>query len=178
MTTITLHYYSDSDRGLPRLRFYAVPDDFDIWDAPTTSITNVDVAAVPPGGEPAGRKNFSINVNFNTKKLLMYKFSSTFQFAVSEVEFFNCKQLSITIVLGFQKQCLYAGTVNTSSISNMAENSTLSAQTDSESDNTTTFTTSTTTVKRRWVNSEGKFPATVAFTHCMNIAPNLFLPRQ
>ena len=30
LTTITLHYYSDSDRGLPRLRFYAVPDDFNI----------------------------------------------------------------------------------------------------------------------------------------------------
>ena len=37
LTTITLHYYSDSDLGFPRLRFYAVPDDFDVWDAPTTS---------------------------------------------------------------------------------------------------------------------------------------------
>ena len=35
LTTITLHYYSDSVQGLPRLRFYIVPDDFDIWDAPT-----------------------------------------------------------------------------------------------------------------------------------------------
>ena len=25
LTTITLHYYSDNTRGLPRLRFYAVP---------------------------------------------------------------------------------------------------------------------------------------------------------
>ena len=80
--------------------------------------------------------------------------------------------------MGFQKQCLYAGTVNTSTISNMAENSTLSAQTDSESDDTITFTTSTTTVKRKWVNSEGKFPTKITFTHCMNIAPNLFLPRR
>ena len=30
LTTITLHFYSDSFRGLPRLRFYAVPDDFDV----------------------------------------------------------------------------------------------------------------------------------------------------
>ena len=68
LTTITLHYYSDSVRGLPRLRFYAVPDDFDVWDSPTTSHPRVDVASVPPGGEPAGHRSVSINVNFNTKK--------------------------------------------------------------------------------------------------------------
>ena len=49
LTTITLHYYSDSQQGLPRLRFYAVPDDFDIWDAPNSSYPHVDVAAVPQG---------------------------------------------------------------------------------------------------------------------------------
>ena len=89
LTTITLHYYSDSVLGLPRLRFYAVPDDFDIWESPTTSTPHVNVAAVPPGGEPAGRRNVSINVNFNTQKVLVYKFSSDFQFAVSEAEFFS-----------------------------------------------------------------------------------------
>ncbi len=91
LTTITLHYYSDSDRGLSRLRFYVVPDDFDVWDAPATSYPHVGVAAVLPGGEPAGCRNISINVNFNTRKVLMYKFSGTFLFAVSEVEFFICK---------------------------------------------------------------------------------------
>ena len=89
LTTITLHYYSDSVRGLPRLIFYAVPDDLDVWDTPTTGNPHVDIASVPPGGESAGRKNVSINVNFNTKKVLVYKFSSDFQFAVSEVEFFS-----------------------------------------------------------------------------------------
>ena len=90
LTAITLHYHSDSDRGLPRLRFYSVPDNFDIWDAPSTSYPHVDVAAVPSGGEPAGRRNISISVNFNTNKVLMYKFRSSFQFAVGEVEFFAC----------------------------------------------------------------------------------------
>ena len=89
LTTITLHYYSDSHRGLPRLRFYAAPDDHNIWDVPTTSYPHVDVAA-HAGGEPTGCRNISINVNFNTNKVLMYKFSSSFQFAVSEVEFFAC----------------------------------------------------------------------------------------
>ena len=86
LTTITLHYYSDSLQGLPRLTFYAVPDDFDIWDV---SIGNprADVAAVPAGGEPAGHRNVSINVSFNTKRVLMFKSGSTFQFAVSEVQF-------------------------------------------------------------------------------------------
>ena len=106
LTTITLHYYSDSDLGFPRLRFYAVPDDFDIWDAPTTGTPRIDVAAVPPGGEPAGRRNVSINVNFSTKKVLMYKFSSSFQFAASEVKFFKCKQFSIAVAFMVKKQCL------------------------------------------------------------------------
>ena len=90
LTTITLHYYSDSDRGLPRLRFYSVPDNHSIWNAPTISYPHVDVAVVPPGGEPAGRRNVSINANFNIKRVLMYRFSSSFMFAVSEVEFFTC----------------------------------------------------------------------------------------
>ena len=93
LTTITLHYCSDSVRGLPRLRFYNVPDDFDVWNALTSGTPYVGVASVPPYhqyyGEPAGRKNISINANFNTKRVAMYKYSSNFQFAVSEVEFFT-----------------------------------------------------------------------------------------
>ena len=95
LTTITLHYYSDSDRGLSRLRFYAVPDDFDVWDALTTGTPNVDVAAVLSGGEPTGHRNVSINVNFNAKKVLMYKYSSSLLFAVSEMEFFTSKGTSL-----------------------------------------------------------------------------------
>ena len=90
LTTITLHYYSDSDQGLPRLRFYAVPDDFNVWDSPATTYPRVKVAAVPSDGEPAGRRNVSINFNFNTRKVLMCIYSSTFEFAISEVEFFTC----------------------------------------------------------------------------------------
>ncbi len=42
---------------LPSLpRFYAVPDGFDVWDAPTTSYPQINVATVPPGGEPADQK--------------------------------------------------------------------------------------------------------------------------
>ena len=90
LTTITLHHYSESDWGLPRLRFYAVPDNFDVWDAPTTIYPSVNVASFPPGGEPAGRRSASINVNLNTKRVLMYKYRSSFQLAVGEVEFFTC----------------------------------------------------------------------------------------
>ena len=88
LTTITLHYYSDSQRGLPRLRFYAAPDDFDVWDTPYGS-RYADIAAVPPGAESAGRRNVSINVNFSTSKILMVKLGSTYKLAVSEVEFIN-----------------------------------------------------------------------------------------
>ncbi len=88
LTTITVHYYSDNIRGLPRLRFYVVPDDFDVWDTPTTSTPRVEVAAVPPGGERAGRRNINININFITKKVLMYKYTSSFVFSVSEMDSF------------------------------------------------------------------------------------------
>ena len=90
LTTITLHYYSDSQRGLPRLRFYATPDDFYVWDATPGNSRYADIAAVPPGAESAGRRNVIINVNFSTSKILMVKSGSNFQLAVSEVEFFTC----------------------------------------------------------------------------------------
>ena len=90
LTTITLHYYSDSARGLPRLRFFAVPDDFNIWDAPSASYRLAEVATMPPDGESAGHRNVSIRISFATKKVLMFKSHSTFSFAVSEVEFFTC----------------------------------------------------------------------------------------
>jgi hypothetical protein len=89
LTTITLHYYSDSVRGRPRLRFYAVSDDFDIWDTPTSGNPYVGNPERPPGEESAGHRSHNININFNTKKVLMYKYSSSFHFAVSEVEFFT-----------------------------------------------------------------------------------------
>ena len=90
LTTITLHYYSDSQRGLPRLRFYAAPDDFDVWDAPPGNSRYANIAAVPPGEESVGRRNISKNLNFSTTKILMVKFGSNFTLAVSEVEFFTC----------------------------------------------------------------------------------------
>ncbi len=90
LTTITLHYYSDNFRSLPRLRFYAVPDDFDVWDIIITNYSHVDVAEVQPGGEPVGRRNVTIIANFHTSKVLMHKYSSSFLLSVSEVEFFTC----------------------------------------------------------------------------------------
>jgi membrane-bound inhibitor of C-type lysozyme len=104
LTTITLHYYSDSIRGLSRLRFYAVSDDFDVRDAPTSGTPYVGIASVPPGGEPAGRRSIDIRINdnFNNRRVLMYKFSSSpkFQFAVSEVSFrCNSKQFSIVLAI-------------------------------------------------------------------------------
>ena len=101
LTTITLHYYSDSVRGLPRLRFWFVPDDFDVWYAPDVTNSYVEVAAMPPDGGPAGPRNVSVGFSVTTMKLLMVKFSSTYSFAVSEVEFFNhiCKQATCMLII-------------------------------------------------------------------------------
>ena len=103
LTTITLHYYHTSGRGLSRLRFYAVPDDFDVWDAPSSSYSHVDVAAVPPSGEPAGHRNVSITVTYYhyTSKLLLLKFGSNYPFQVSELEFlcYNCNGKNCNILI-------------------------------------------------------------------------------
>ena len=107
-TTITLHYYNDSVRGLSRLRFYAVPDDFEVWDAPAASHSHVDIAPVPPSVEPAGRRNVSVSVNFSTTKVLMYKFRSTLAFALSEVEFFTCGEFQSALCQRFKFCCAYS----------------------------------------------------------------------
>ena len=54
------------------------------------SSPSVNVAAVPPDGEPTDL-GMLVNINFNTKKVLMYEYGSSFVFAVSEVEFFKCE---------------------------------------------------------------------------------------
>ena len=94
LTTITLHYYSDTVRGLPSLRFYNVSDNFEVWNALSASYSHVDIAAVPSGGETAGSRNVSVDFYYNTRKVLL-KFSNTYAFAVSEVEFFSCNGKSI-----------------------------------------------------------------------------------
>jgi hypothetical protein len=88
LTTITLHYYSDSIRGRPTLRFYAVRDNFNVWDAPVGA-PFVGIASFPQGIEPTGDRNVTIKVknNFNTKKVLMSKLPSDLHFAASEVDF-------------------------------------------------------------------------------------------
>jgi hypothetical protein len=92
LVDIILHYYSDSDsdRGRPRLKFYSVPDDFDVWDT-LRSFRLVGLAEVPPGEETAGHRNTRVTANFNTTKVVMSKISSSFRFAASEVEFFTSK---------------------------------------------------------------------------------------
>ena len=97
LTNITLHYYSDSDRGRPRLTFFAVPDDFDVWDSLPSGVPVVGtIDLIPPGEEPTGGKNITIKAQskFNITKVVMSKIKSdtSIQFAASEVEFFTGKQ--------------------------------------------------------------------------------------
>ena len=90
LTTITLHYYSNStsQRGLPRLSFHAVSDNFNVWDG-TRGDWFVVVAAVQPAVELDGRRNILVDFNFNTKKVLMVKAPSAYKLAVSEVTFYT-----------------------------------------------------------------------------------------
>ena len=135
LTTITLHYYSDNHRGLPRLRFYAVPDDFDIWSTPTTSYSRV---IVPPGEEPAGRRNICINdVNFNTKKVLMYKFSSSFLLSVSEVELLHVSKLACYYLYKITNFNAGEGTITVTSTTPVSEIPTSSIR--GKPDNTNTL---------------------------------------
>ena len=114
MTTITLHYYSTSDTGLPQLRFYAVKDDFDVWDAPTSSDSHVEIAAIPAGGE-RGHRNISASfkIPIVTTKVLLVKFRSSFSFALSEVEFSICssQQVNTSILKDLMKASDYLTTL-------------------------------------------------------------------
>ena len=122
LTTITLHYYSDSERGLPRLRFYAVPDNFDIWEALSASYSYIEVAALPLGGQ-AGLNCISTTVRFYTKKVLMIEYGSTYQFEVSEVEFFSaCKGEQI---YGYSLHVITTQNVETANTSGVTSNTML-----------------------------------------------------
>ena len=98
LTNITLHYYHTSGRGLPRLRFYAVPDDFDVWDAVISSYNRVEVAAMQPIEVLTGSMITSVHTNLSSTKVLLYKFSSTYTFALSEVEFFTCNSKQLDLI--------------------------------------------------------------------------------
>ena len=75
-----------------------MPDNFDVWDAPTTSYIIADIAAVTQSSNVVGRRNVSVGFNATTMKLLMYKFRSTYSFTVSEVEFFNHTRKQATCI--------------------------------------------------------------------------------
>ena len=102
LTTITLHYYSGGQYSLPSLTFYAVPDNFYVWNNATFgNYTFVTLTSEPQADLGSkSRRNVSVNVNFNTKKVLMVKERSGFNFAVSEVESFtrcNGKMISMCV---------------------------------------------------------------------------------
>ena len=90
LTSMTLTYYSDSQRGRPPLRFTAVPDDFNVWDEVLPSYSYIDIAGTPHGSESVGRtRNIVVNlVTIDTTRLLMVKEASSLKFALSEVLFY------------------------------------------------------------------------------------------
>ena len=91
INSITLHYYSNEDnQGLPKLRFFAVPEDFKVTDRPSSSYPTRVLDAVFPGDEGSGLRNKTMDVPFNTTKILMTKgFTKNYQFYLSEIEFFT-----------------------------------------------------------------------------------------
>ena len=103
LTTITLHYYSDRYRGLPRLKFNAVPDDFDIWEtlSSESSYRYAEVAAISTDEEPAGHRNISVHFRFNTMKIRLFRFRTSLKFALSELQFIasvcSGQQVSTTV---------------------------------------------------------------------------------
>ena len=122
LTAISLHYYSDSTRGLPKLRFWAVPDDFDVWDAPPTNYTYVEVAEVSAGGEQGHRnETITFNIPIIITKILLVKFRSSLSFALSEVEFFrsicSSQPVSISMLKDLTKASVYLTTLYATSAS-------------------------------------------------------------
>ncbi len=89
--SIVIHYFSNSDnQGLPKLRFNAVPDDFEVMDTIERSYPLGIIDAVRPGREEPGLKNKSRNVGFETRKILLTKKKKkNYLFSLSEIEFFT-----------------------------------------------------------------------------------------
>ena len=89
--SITIHYFSNEDnQGFPKIRFFAVPEDFEVSDTPDSSNPTRVIDSVSPGNENTGLRNKTRNVPFNTTKILMTKgYTKNYQFYVSEIEFFT-----------------------------------------------------------------------------------------
>ena len=89
--SLALHYFSNSDnQALPKLRFYAVPEDFEVQDEVRGSYPMTIIDEVRPGREQEGLRNKSKTVDFHTSKILMTKsYTKNYQFYLSEVEFFT-----------------------------------------------------------------------------------------
>ena len=110
LTSITLHYYSDSQRGLPPLALFAVPDYFEPWGPIHESSKHVDIDAVPPGKRLGIRRYVNLTVDFNsTTKVLMITDNDIFyEFSLCEVEFRECKNASMYIcIIRRFLYCLY-----------------------------------------------------------------------
>lgn len=88
LTSIKLFFYNDAERGLPRLRFYAVPDDFDVWDDAIAANGYKEISAIPNDVGSVGRtRTVQFFITFHTARLLMEKYASSFKMALSEVQF-------------------------------------------------------------------------------------------
>ncbi len=89
--SLAIHYYSNFDnQGLPKLRFYAVPEDFEVQDEVKSSYPMSIIDEVRPRREQEGLRNKSRTVAFQTSKILMTKSDTkNYQFYLSEVEFFT-----------------------------------------------------------------------------------------
>ena len=89
MALITLHYYSDSMRGVPHLIIYPIaePDHFYVWDSLTINDVHLLLGLAPPGSQP-GHRNVSFDsLGINTTKILIIIEAGNF--ALSEVELYQ-----------------------------------------------------------------------------------------
>ena len=89
-TQIKLHYYSSSGTSLPRVTIYSVSENYMIWShLPTSSIGYIP--SVDPSTVAVGMWVATLNLLSTTSKLAMYVSRSSYQFYLSEVEFFTCE---------------------------------------------------------------------------------------
>ena len=92
ITAINLLYYSNTeDQGHPKLRLYAVPENFNVWDTVDSSYPSIFIDEALPGSEETGLRNVTREAGFQTTRVLLTKSESkNYNFVMSEVEFFTC----------------------------------------------------------------------------------------
>ena len=95
LTSIILYYYHSINYALPKVRFFPIGDDFQIWDQVPNDVLSTTIGPVG-SSQYMGKASIAVNLTASISKLLMLvEMHKSYGLALSEIEFcINGKCLS------------------------------------------------------------------------------------